>query len=305
MVMKSINFVILGDASIANELGKKGNSTDITIYDRKTSEKIFSFIVPSGFPEKVQSLMQSIALAEYVLLNVGTIDKNLGEQIVALDCMKMQKGFIIANGMDEDVKKIIKSTVLEGYEFVSLEEFKKKLEEIEPIISDGPVKILIDAAFEVKGVGMVALGVVRRGILKKHDELEVQPQKKIVSVRSIQMHDDEVDSTQSSGRVGLALKGINADEMTRGDVVAAKNSLKTSSSVKISFEKSKFYREEINPASSYHLCVGLQVKPVKLEVSDSLTAFSEKPFAFDEGERCVLLDLNSKSVRIVGGGNIL
>ena len=100
MIMKSVNFVILGDASIVDELGKKGSVTDITIYDRKTPEKILSFIVPSGFPEKIQSLVQSIALAEYVIVNIVAIDKNLGEQIVALDCMKMQKGFIVASGLE-------------------------------------------------------------------------------------------------------------------------------------------------------------------------------------------------------------
>jgi hypothetical protein len=36
MPMKSINFVILGDFQIASELGKKGTTTDLSIYDRKT-----------------------------------------------------------------------------------------------------------------------------------------------------------------------------------------------------------------------------------------------------------------------------
>jgi len=36
--MKSINFVIVGDYQIANELGKKGTTTDLSIYDRKTQD---------------------------------------------------------------------------------------------------------------------------------------------------------------------------------------------------------------------------------------------------------------------------
>jgi selenocysteine-specific translation elongation factor len=303
--MKSANFVVLGDSSIAGDLGKKGNSTDITIYDRKTPEKILSFVVPSGFPEKIQPLLQSIALAECAIVNVKNIDRALGEQIVALDSAKMQKGFIVANGMDDEVKKIIKSTVLESYQFVSLDELKKNIESMESSAADGPVKVLVDASFEVKGVGTVALGVVRKGTLKKYDELEMMPQKKTVLIRSIQMHDDEVDQTQSPGRVGTALKGMNADEIERGSVIAAKDSIKSSNTFKIQFEKSKFYREEINSSSSYHLCIGLQVKPVKVDVSSGLTVTSEKPFAYESGERCVILDLNSKSSRIVGGGNIL
>lgn len=300
-----MNFVVLGDSSIAGDLGKKGNSTDITIYDRKSRDSILSFVVPSGFPEKAQSLIQSIALAEYAILNVKTIDRSLGEQIVALDSARLQKGFIIANGMDEDVKKIIRSTVLEGYEFVSFDELKQKIDNVDVVSDQGPTKIVVDAAFEVKGVGTVALGVVRRGLVKKYDELEMMPQKKTVTVRSIQMHDDEVDETNSPGRIGAALKGTDASEIERGTVIASKDSLKSSSTLKIDFRKSQFYREEINPSSSYHLCIGLQIKPVKIDVSSGLSATSDKPFAYEAGEKCVLIDLNSKSSRIVGGGNIL
>lgn len=303
--MKSINFVVLGDSSLAGELGKKGNSTDITIYDRKSSDKIISFVVPSAFPEKVQSLVQSIALAEFAIVNVKTIDRSLAEQIVALDAAKMERGFIIANGMDDDVKKIIKSTVLEKYEFVSLDEMKQRIESIGPITDDGPAKIILDAAFEVKGVGTVALGIVRRGTVKKYDELELMPEKKVLTIRSIQMHDDDVDSTDSPGRVGAALKGVNADELDRGSVIAAKDSVKSGNVLKIDFQKSQFYREEVNPSASYHVCVGLQIKPVKVDTSGGFAATADKPFAYDVGERCVVLDLNSKSSRIVGGGNIL
>lgn len=300
--MKSLNFVLLGDASIGIEFGKKGSSTDMTFYERKSSDKIFSFIAPTGFPEKIQSLVQSIALTEYVIVNVTKIDKALGEQIVALDSMKMEHGFIIPNGFEDDIRKIIKSTVLEKYEFVTLDEMKQKIETIEPVSLEGPAKILVDACFEVKGVGTVALGVVRRGTVRKHDELELFPQKKPVSVRSIQMHDNDVEETSSPGRVGIALKGTDAAEIPRGEVIAAKGSMKTGNEIKIKFEKAKFYRGEINPTSSYHLCVGLQIKPVKF---DGASSVSEKLFAYDEGENCLVLDLNSESVRIVGSGTIL
>ncbi len=50
--MKSINFVIVGDYQIASELGKKGTTTDLSIYDRKTQDTIFTWTVPITFPEK-------------------------------------------------------------------------------------------------------------------------------------------------------------------------------------------------------------------------------------------------------------
>ena len=291
--------------SIGVELGKKGSSTDMTFYERKSSDKIFSFIAPTGFPEKVQPLVQAIALCEYAILNVTRIDRPLGEQIVALDSMRMARGFIIPNGFDDDIRKIIKSTALESYEFIALSDLKVKIEALEPVPLEGPAKVVVDACFEVKGVGTVALGVVRRGTVKKHDEMELFPQKKIVSVRSIQMHDNDVDSSESPGRVGAALKGTDAAEIPRGEVLAAKGSMKVGSEIKIKFEKSRFYRGEINSAASYHLCVGLQIKPVKIKAGGEFVATADRPFAYDVGENCLVLDLNSDSVRIVGSGTVL
>jgi len=300
--MKSINFVLLGDSSIGIELGKKGASTDMTFYERKSSDKIFSFIAPTGFPEKIQPLVQAIALTEYAIVNVTKIDKALGEQIVALDSMGQERGFIIPNGFEDDIRKIIKSTVLEKYEFVTLDEMKQKVETIEPASLEGPVKIITDACFEVKGVGTVALGVVRRGTVKKHDEMELFPQKKIVTVRSIQMHDNDVDATNSPGRVGIALKGTDAAEIPRGEIIATKGSMIVGKEIKMKFEKSRFYKDEMVPSSGYHLCIGLQIKPVRF---DGSSAVADRPFAYDAGERCLVLDLNTDSVRVVGSGTVL
>ena len=303
--LKSVNFVVLGDASIADELGKKGSESDMTFYEKTFSGKIFSFIVPSGFPKKIQALTQSITLAEYAIVNVKSIDKVLGEQIVALNAMKMERGFIIANGFDDDIKKITRSTVLEKYEYITLDNLKRKLENIEEVSVDGATKVIVDAAFEVKGIGIVALGVVRRGLLKKHDDVVVFPEAKLVSVRSIQMHDEDVDEAFSPARVGVALKGISADEITRGNIIAAKDSLKTANELKIRFEKNPFYKGEINPSSSYQLYIDLQFRLVKIEFNGSdINVVANKPLAYETGNSCLILDLDAP-MRIVGSGIIL
>ena len=47
--MKSINYKLLGDESIAKDFGKKGTATDLTIYDRKEPEIVKTWTVPTGF----------------------------------------------------------------------------------------------------------------------------------------------------------------------------------------------------------------------------------------------------------------
>ena len=93
--MKSINFVVLGDPAIAAELGKKGTSTDVTIYDRKTSDIVYTWTVPITFPDKIQSMVQAVNIAEYAILNVAKLDRFLGEQILALDYAGIKDGFVL------------------------------------------------------------------------------------------------------------------------------------------------------------------------------------------------------------------
>jgi len=47
--MRSINFVVLGEQTIANDFGKKGTTTDLTLYDKKESDIIRTWIVPNGY----------------------------------------------------------------------------------------------------------------------------------------------------------------------------------------------------------------------------------------------------------------
>ncbi|MGI0082347.1 MAG: hypothetical protein ACREAF_02355 [Nitrosopumilaceae archaeon] len=104
--MKSINYTILGDESIAKDFGKKGTSTDLTIYDRKESDIIKTWTVPTGFPEKIQLLFQAINMAEYVIFHVTKLDKFTGEQIVALDSLKKTQG-LLSHSYDVDRSKLL------------------------------------------------------------------------------------------------------------------------------------------------------------------------------------------------------
>ena len=64
----------------------------------------------------------------------------------------------------------------------------------------------VDHAFNVKGVGVVILGVVTSGFVQKHATLNVLPAGKTAQVRSIQKHDDEFDVAGEGDRVGLSIK---------------------------------------------------------------------------------------------------
>jgi selenocysteine-specific translation elongation factor len=53
-MVESINFVCLGQTELVKELGKKGQSSDITIYDNKKDDRIITYVIPSGYPDNRQ-----------------------------------------------------------------------------------------------------------------------------------------------------------------------------------------------------------------------------------------------------------
>src|SRR5215467_12634152 len=137
--MKSINFSLLSDESIAKEFGKKGTATDITIYDKKESGTLRTWTIPSSFPDKIPPLFQAINMGEYVILHVSKLDKFTGEEIVALDVLGKNQG-ILCHSFEVDRDKLvsmIKGTVVEKYRLVEPENLKKEMDLLEPSSIEG------------------------------------------------------------------------------------------------------------------------------------------------------------------------
>jgi selenocysteine-specific translation elongation factor len=308
--VESINFVCLGQTEFVNKLGKKGQSSDITTYDSKKDDKIMTYVIPTGFPDKIQPLITAVNLGEYSIVNVDKLDKYLGEQIVALDLLKLDKGFILHSyGVDsEGLKSLLKNTVASSFKIEQdIESLKQSINSLAPMKRDGPTIINIDNIFNVKGVGVVVLGILKQGVIKVHDELTLFPQKKTVTIKSIQMHDKNVDESNSPARVGLALTGVSFDEITRGDILSSYPHV--TSDVKeliIDFNMVPFYKNELSETHSYLLSIGTQIKSAKIQKleSNKLKILSDSIFSFKAGDIAILLNPDSRDIRIVGGGRI-
>jgi selenocysteine-specific translation elongation factor len=308
--VESINFVCLGQTEFVNKLGRKGQSSDITTYDSKKDDKIMTYVIPTGFPDKIQPLITAVNLGEYSIVNVDKLDKYLGEQIVALDLLKLDKGFILHSyGVDsEGLKSLLKNTVASSFKIEQdIESLKQSINSLAPMKRDGPTIINIDNIFNVKGVGVVVLGILKQGVIKVHDELTLFPQKKTVTIKSIQMHDKNVDESNSPARVGLALTGVSFDEITRGDILSSYPHV--TSDVKeliIDFNMVPFYKNELSETHSYLLSIGTQIKSAKIQKleSNKLKILSDSIFSFKAGDIAILLNPDSRDIRIVGGGRI-
>ncbi|NDB92032.1 MAG: elongation factor Tu [Nitrososphaeria archaeon] len=290
----SVNFVVLGDQTVAANLGKKGTATDMTMYDKKESGVIRTYTTPSGFPDK------------NVIFHVNKLDKFVGEQIVALDMLQKKTGLLsYTYDVDENLlNTMIKNTVLTGYQKISQDKIKEESDKLEQISKDGNARVVIDHCFDVKGVGTVILGKVEQGKIKQYDTLKLMPAGIDVLIKSIQMHDDPVEEAVSPGRVGLAVKGVSPDQVGRGDLLCAPGPEQVTTELELEFAKSPFYKGDIAPNQMCLVNIGLQIKPAKFASISPLKLTLEKPAVYNKGDICVILKPESTSIRLLGSGKI-
>ncbi len=218
--MKSINLFSYNSRDFIKDIAKSGTKSDIEIYHRKDDD-IFTIIEPLRYPDKISSLTDSIYPSQAAIINGNTIDKNLGEVLVALQLMGKKRLFIISNDENnQKISNILKSTdfdytLFNGRPMELLNELRKL-----SYNSGDKTYVLIDHFFKVRGVGTVALGFVLSGKIEKHQKLTISDIDREVEIRSIQMNDIDQDSAGPGSRVGLALKNIEPDEMSRGMILS-------------------------------------------------------------------------------------
>ena len=123
---------------------------------------------------------------------------------MALDTVGLKEGFVLHSyEVDrEKPKTLLKNTSLSNYQFVdSVDQLKHEMGKLKPKGTDGSTVIPIDHAFDIKGVGMVVLGVVKEGTVRAYGELALAPGGKKILVKSIQ------DARRPCGQLFKPIKG--------------------------------------------------------------------------------------------------
>ncbi len=92
---------------------------------------------------------------------------------------------------------------------------------VERMRADRPTRLYVDRSFTLRGIGTVVTGTLWSGSVGEGDELRVEPAGRDVRVRSVQVHDREVERAESGQRVALSLPGVERRDVTRGDALVA------------------------------------------------------------------------------------
>lgn len=334
----SVNFCVLGRKETAAEFGRAGTSSDITIHDKKARDVVRTWVVATGFPEKITPLFQAVSMSEYVIFHVDALDRFTGEQIVALDTLGRRDGILCHTyEVDEGrLDSMIKGTVVENYSRVDASGLAQAVDALPPLAGDPragadeaggrPAEVAIDHSFDVKGVGAVILGRVTSGSISQYDTLTLHPSGSEALVKSIQMHDDPVGTASCPARVGLAVKGPKPEDVRRGDVLseAGNDALVDSTDMTLDYTPNRFYKAGLSEKQGCIVSVGLQARAATVSgvscdggnggngngghdhqgpcrISLSLA----KPVTYHHGDTAVILRPEATPIRIAGSGRIV
>ncbi len=93
---------------------------------------------------------------------------------------------------------------------------------------DKPFLMSVEDVFSIKGRGTVPTGRVERGVIKAGDEVEIvglRETRKTVAV-SLEMFHKTLPGAEPGDAIGVLLRGIDRDEIERGQVLAAPGTIK-------------------------------------------------------------------------------
>ncbi len=134
-----------------------------------------------------------------------------------------------------DDTPIIKGSALKALEGDA--EYEEKIVELLKALDDyipDPVRELdkpflmpVEDVFSIKGRGTVATGRVEQGVVNVNDEIEIigiKETRKII-VTGVEMFKKTLDRGQAGDNVGILLRGIEREEIERGQVLAKPGSI--------------------------------------------------------------------------------
>ncbi len=259
--MSVLNVAFVGSQDLARSLAKLNDTRDIESYVNKEvidgTTRILSLLRPLKHPERLRPLLSCLNSARCGIVEIGKVDASLGEVLVAFGAAGIEHGHLIIAPEDggwideEQVKVIQKQAGLESWilhpsspDPHQLKQSLFKLLDELPSRTEDPLVIPIDQHFNVKGVGLVAIGYVQAGSIDKHDKLLALPTEDGGITRSLQVMDDDCETAIAGDRVGVALREMREAAVERGSILVHQGDGDWSGSL-IRHDKS---RVEVSPA---------------------------------------------------------
>jgi len=319
--MPVLNVAVLATESLLRSLGKISDSRDVESYVYKEGEgaerRILSMIRPLKHPESLRPLLSTLNVAESGIIEVQEINAAVGEAMVAYSSSKIKNGHIIINPKDGDWIDPEKLSLIRNQAGLETWKIHESLPDPHDIRSDllsrvridtteEEVLVSIDQHFVVRGIGLVGIGYVRSGIIRKHESVEIHPGGHVGVVRSLQVMDDDVDFAVTGDRVGVALRGVQDNILDKGSQIVSVGSklLTRMEKSEIKVDISVFQRNVLKAGDIVHMSCDLQFIVGRIEsVSEgSMVVVWDRPVDVRTSSKKppLLVQLDAGPMRIIG-----
>lgn len=313
--MGNLNVVVAGANGFAGEIGKKGTVSDTTFFNLKKGEDSVTLIEPTKYPEKLSSLFYAGAMSEFAILIAEKIDSVLGETILMIDRLGIDKGWIILRNYIQEVqlRPLLAGTSLASYTIAEEDPIKLR-EALLALASEmkrdngaAAGSVPVDSHFNVRGVGTVVLGSVIDGAIRKHDKMRVLPLTDTVVLKSIQKHDIDSDSGTKGDHVGMALRGIESEKLDRGYVLTTDDSVKMTKIISGTAEIVKYWPSPLKEGMVMHIGHWMQMVPCRIRsvsgndrMSPAVELELESEIIHRPGDDAVMMYLEGGKLRVAG-----
>jgi selenocysteine-specific translation elongation factor len=325
-----LNVLSIGSDELLRSLGKKSDDRDVESYVHKEiidgTKCALTFLRPRKHPERLRPLLAALDISDVLIIEVQRLDAALGEALVAVGTAGISRGVAIVDPtkgewVDADqVRTILNQAGLTEIELLvgesdphALRELcwrhMAELETIRKQRAAAPLVIPVDQHFNVKGVGLVIIGTVQSGRVNKHDQLASTPTGETGVVRSIQVMDDDVESADAGDRVGLAMRNMGEEALTRGSLLVMSSGGIEADLIKHSkstakLVKAPFQNRDVEVDMVIHASIDLQfvVGRIATIENDIMTIdWQNDLFVRSNSDRPVLFcQLDAGSMRILG-----
>ena len=170
----------------------------------------------------------------YIVVFLNKCDMVDDPELIDLVEMEVRE-LLTEYGFDGDNAPVIRGSALQALngdpEYVAkIDELMEAVDTYIPSPTrdiDKPFLMSVEDVFTITGRGTVATGRVERGVAKLNDEVEIvgiKPTRKTV-ITGLEMFRKQLDLAEAGDNIGALLRGVNRDEVERGQVLAKPGSV--------------------------------------------------------------------------------
>lgn len=168
----------------------------------------------------------------------------------------------------------------------------------------GRPRLWVDRVFTISGTGTVVTGSLLGGPVALGETMEIYPTGEVSRIRSIQSHEQAVETVEPWRRVALGLTGVSTDQIERGSMLGQPGNWTASPRFSCTLRPAR-YLTEIPVRGAYQAHIGSGAQNAVIErMSDGYAVIRlQRPVPMAMGDRFIIRDSGRRIV--AGGGQVL